>query len=128
MTDTIDIAYNVPMSKYPDNGFRIQMGNSYSFAAAPTSPPQRIFVVRVQGKRAYAQYDGTVDTNAALPENVMTLNAFYLAHQLWKTFIYPHPLFGNLNVKFNKPLELPEVMVGGSGLLPDITLEFVEQP
>jgi hypothetical protein len=124
----IDIKYSAATIQWPDNGFRVQFGNSYVFAAAPTSPPPRTLSVTVNGKRAYAKSDGTADDNAALDENVLNLVAFYASVQLWRSFTYVDPLLGSLTVKFNKPLQLPAVMPGGNGVYPPITLELMEQP
>jgi len=36
------------------------------------------------------------------------LELFYLKHQLWDPFIYKHPAWGDLTVRFSKPLVVPE--------------------
>lgn len=57
--------------------------------------------------------------------NMTALEAFYSYHKLYRSFIYPHPVYGNVECKFFSPLKIPEG-VGNMGALKDFTLELIE--
>ena len=72
--------------------------------------------------------DGKV-TDQVKPEvNAYALDLFYQRHRLHKTFTYPHPVYGDVLVKFSKPLEIPEGRPGGGGWLAPFSVELMEQP
>lgn len=56
----------------------------------------------------------------------MQLEAFYNAHKLHRSFLYPHPVYGNLEVKFMSPLKIPEGIKGGNGALNDFEIDLIE--
>lgn len=55
-----------------------------------------------------------------------TLKDFYLKHKSYKPFIYPHPVYGDMVVRFAKPLALPKKTAGGIGLVQGFTVELQE--
>lgn len=93
---------------------------------------------------AYLNYDNTPGTETALDGiwiedvtvdldlvknaayNMGALEAFYNRHKLHKPFIYPHPVYGNIEARFMDPLKIPEGIVGGNGALEDFTLTLIE--
>jgi hypothetical protein len=127
--DTFPFSYHKVGTKEPNNSFQLQFGNSYVFTATPDSPDQRVFTLNFTGMQYYVADDGSIDatTNANI-NNMAALYAFYKAHRLHATFIFPHYVFGNVNCKFSKPLEIPAGLPGGAGVLPDFQLEMTEQP
>lgn len=58
--------------------------------------------------------------------NLAALEAFYNAHKMHKTFIYPHPVYGNVGCKFYSPLKIPEGNKNGMGSVKDFTIELIE--
>jgi hypothetical protein len=116
-------------TKYPANSTQVAFGNSYVWSAEPDAPYQRTFVLKMGGFKYYVAEDGSIDvtTNVAV-NNLGALEAFYQQHQLWQTFIYPHPVYGNLNCKFSLPLEIPDGTPGGDGIVPEFDLTLTEQP
>lgn len=127
--DTFNYSYHRQSTAMPQNGFRLQFGTSYVFTAKPDAPDQRVFTLFFTGMQYYLHDDGTVDgsTGAGI-NNVHALYTFYAAHGLWDTFIYPHPVFGNVTVKFKDPLVVPEGIVGGGGVVGDFQITLEEQP
>lgn len=69
---------------------------------------------------------GTVNTTKNPVINLGTLEQFYNAHKTHKTFIYPHPVYGNVECKFYTPLRIPEGIVGGGGAVKDFQIELIE--
>ena len=54
------------------------------------------------------------------------LKEFYIRHKSYKPFIYNHPIYGDMVVRFAKPLALPKKVMGGSGAVQGFTLELQE--
>lgn len=54
------------------------------------------------------------------------LKEFYIRHKSFKSFIYEHPVYGDMLVRFSKPLVLPKKMSGGQGVVEGFTLELQE--
>ena len=60
------------------------------------------------------------------PMSFKSLEAFYLKHGMFGRFILPHPVYGELMVRFNKPLSVPKSRANGNGTVESFTLEMVE--
>lgn len=115
-------------TKYPDSGSRVQMGNSYVFTAPPTAPDQRVFVVALSGMQYFVDGAGVIDLSSNLSRNMAHLDSFYNDHKLYLSFDFNHPIYGLLRCKFNRPLEIPNGIKGGNGLIEDFSLELMEIP
>lgn len=126
--DTFNFPYHTFTTEYPESGVRMQLGNSYVFTAPPESPDQRKFNLTFPAMQYYVPTPGTVDITTNPTRNAGTLEKFYTDHKLYATFIYPHPVYGDVNVKFNKPLKIPQPVAGGSGVLNPFDVEFIEMP
>jgi hypothetical protein len=114
--------------KYPDPGTSLQLGNSYRFSTPPTAPDQRIFVLSWETMWRGLTSTGAVDYTSNVKNNLGALMQFYETYRLHKTFQYPHPWLGTLNVRFSKPLEMPKGIKGGDGWSEGFSVEFVEMP
>ena len=95
--------------KYVNNSDSIDLGNGYAFTAKPRSPMLKEFTLTFTGFRYYFNIDNTVDflTNE-YKDNVAALCSFYETVGTWQTFIYPDEQFGNVQVRFAEPLEIPQ--------------------
>lgn len=125
---TFPATYFTVQTKYPQSGSRVQLGNSYLYTAPPLAPDQRIFNVKLQGMTYFVNANGTINTTLQIGRNMAVLEQFYLDHKLYLTFQFPHPVYGTVNCKFNQPLQIPEGVEGGSGMLPAFEVELVEIP
>lgn len=126
--DTFNFPYHTFETDNPTSGVNIQLGGSYMFTTPPTDPDQRIFTLSFPAMKYYVGEDGLPEAGTEPTKNMKTLSDFYRAHLLYKSFLYPHPVYGTLEVKFNKPLKEPKVTDGGMGVVKDITIELVEIP
>lgn len=54
------------------------------------------------------------------------LKEFYIRHKSYKSFIYEHPIYGDMLVRFAKPLAMPKKVAGGQGVVQGFTLELQE--
>lgn len=100
---------------------------SQSFIPYTVNKPVRVFsldfpLLMLQ-ESDYAKHTGL----AYRPElDFSKLKDFYVRHKSYKPFIYNHPVYGDVVVRFAKPLSLPKKMTGGSGAVQGFTLELQE--
>lgn len=110
-------------------GNAVQLGKGYAYGVKPIDPEPRTLTLKFQGLFYFrSPSDYSIDQTTQPTRNIMKLDQFYRTHKMWKRFILPHELFGNLNVRFSKPFQMPEARAGGSGLTMDFQLEMIEQP
>lgn len=126
--DTFNFPNHKVVTKYPDSSGRIQFGKNWIFTSAPDAPDQRIFTLSFKGFKYYGS-DGSPDlvTDASF-NNMGALEAFYQSQRLNKSFLYPHPVYGTLTVRFNKPLEIPNGIENGDGMVEPFEIELIELP
>lgn len=125
---TFPCEYFLFSTKYPESGTRIQLGNSYTFTAPPPAPDQRIFRLTLGGMQYFVNENGTINTTTSASRNMAVLEAFYNEHKLYLPFDFIHPVSGLVVCKFNRPLEIPQGMPGGNGVLESFELELLEIP
>ena len=124
--ETFDFPYHVQNTEYPESGSRVQLGNGYIFSSPPNGPDLRRFTLKFATMFYYQDDMGAIDLTERPQINMAVLEAFYNRHKLHKTFIYPHPIYGNVEVQFHSALKIPEGIEGGGGALKDFTIELVE--
>lgn len=123
---TFDFPYHTFRTEYPESGNRVQLGGNYVFSAPPNGPDLRRFTLKFETMFYYLYSNGTIDTMKNPQYNMAVLEAFYNYHKLHKSFLYPHPVYGNIEVKFMSPLKIPEGIKGGNGALNDFEIELIE--
>lgn len=114
-------------TRNPESGFRGQFGNSYSFTSEPTAPDQRVFGLKFPALKYYFT-DNVIDASVNPQRNMKAMIDFYQTHKLHTSFHYDHPVYGQLEVRFNKPFEEPEVALGSGGVCLNVEVELVEIP
>lgn len=124
---TFNFPYHKQSTKYPENSFRVTFGGGYQFVSKPQHKGQRIFTLYFTGMKFYLT-NGVINNTDSPTLNMQKLIEFYEAHELYEPFTYPHPVFGNVTVRFNTPLEIPKGYSGGTGVVEDFQIELIEQP
>ena len=126
--ETFPCTYFRFSTRYPESGLRMQLGRSYVHTAAPQAPDQRNFLLTLPGMQYFCDAGGQL-TAATEPErNMLVLENFYNAHKLAFSFNFNHPIYGTLVCKFNRPLEIPDGIPGGTGILEEVRVELLEIP
>jgi hypothetical protein len=125
--ETFSFPNHVVKVQYPDSGDSMTLGKSYEFTSKPNAPDQRIFILSFAGMMLYLDAEGAIDASKNAAINYRAVELFYEAHRKWKTFIYPHPYLGNINVRFNTPLNPPDPIPGGNGALGGFEIQLKEQ-
>lgn len=127
--EDFDFDYHSVSINYPESGSRLQLGGSYTFTAAPTSPDQRVLVLSFPAMRSYWNKNTNQPDLTTEPKiNVWRLEQFYLRHRLYKRFTYSHPQHGSMVVTFNKPFSTPKKEPGIAGFFQSFELELLEHP
>lgn len=124
---TFDFPFHLVSTQYAVTGSKVELGNAYSYTSKPTAPGKRVFTLNFKVMK-YFVVGGTISSTKLPQINMAVLEKFYQDHEMWQTFIYPHPVYGNLNCKFNKPLQVPQGIEQGDGALQSFSLELEEQP
>ena len=125
--ETWDFPYFGFRTKYPVEGGQYNLGGGYTVTTAPDAPAQRTFTLSLRGMQYYLDGSGDIDATVNTDTNMSRLENFYIAHKLHASFTFPHPVYGDLTVKFSRPLDIPEGIDGGNGILPSFELELKEQ-
>jgi hypothetical protein len=126
-----DFPYHRVSTTYPESSIRVRFGRSYQFASKPNAPPERLFKLRFPTMKYYTKWEEgeeVLDTTINPKLNLYVLEQFYQAVELYGTFTYPHPVHGNLTVRFSKPLVLPEGRENGNGASEEFDIELIEVP
>lgn len=114
-------------TEYQSNNFSMTMGGGYSFDTDGSFPPLRIFNLKFTGFRYYVNSDGEVDAEINKDiNNMKALEDFYRDHLTHKTFIYNHPVYGDVKVRFKDPLNIPEGITGAGGVLESFDVKLKE--
>ena len=124
--ETFDFPYHTFSTEYPESGTRVQLGGNYIFTSPPTGPDLRRFSLHFETMFYYLDDEGDIDLTHNPKINLAVLEAFYNAHKTHKTFIYPHPVYGNVECKFYSPLKIPEGNKAGHGSVKDFKIELIE--
>ncbi len=126
--EVFNFPYHLFETINPDTGYRGQFGGSYVFAAEADSPDQRQFKLTFEAMKFYTDQAGVIDDATDPLTNMMILINFYKTHKLHASFTYDHPVYGVVEVKFNKPLPEPNGIKGGDGVVGSFVVELVEIP
>ncbi len=124
--ETFNFPYHVVETTNPESGYRGQLGGSYTFTSPPTDPDQRVFNLSFPVMKFFVDSLGVPDALISPEVNMMALIRFYQTHKLHQSFIYNHPVHGQLEVKFNKPLVEPAGIPAGGGAVEKFTVELIE--
>lgn len=123
---TFDFPYHKFRTEYPESGNRVQLGGNYIFTAPPNGPDLRRFTLSFETMKYYQEPNGSISLTKNPKINMAVLEAFYNAHKLHKSFLYPHPVYGNIEVKFMSPLKIPNGIENGGGALESFEIDLIE--
>lgn len=100
--------------------------NGWVYHPKPYLPFRASYKVTLEGLRWYLDtISGNLDSTRDLEHNAGRLEAFYLAHRLYKPFIFKHEYLGNLRVRFSEPVSVPKALPNSGGLIPAFEVNFI---
>lgn len=123
---TFNFPYHKFRTEYPESGNRVQLGGNYVFTAPPNGPDLRRITLSFPTMKYYLNGLNQIDLTANPQINMAVLEKFYNDHKLHKSFTYPHPIYGNMEVKFFSPLKIPDGITNGGGAIEDFEIELIE--
>lgn len=126
--ETFDFPFHITRTEYPDSGTRVQLGNSYIFTAPPQGPDQRTFILDFAAMKYFLNNQWEPDETIEPKKNMLALEKFYQRHQTHKSFLYDHPVHGQVTVRFKSPLKPPKGLPGGDGATEGFSVELLEEP
>ena len=125
--ETFNFAPNgtVPVTLPPDPMSGVSM-NGWTFTSRPAVPYQKKFKVVLYGITWFtSSTTGLFDLTTKPTVNARLLELFYERNGVWNPFLWTHPHLGQLTVRFNAPLNVPEGMVDGGGLVDKVEMTFI---
>ena len=90
--------------KEPFGAISVKNNSSQSYMFSESTRPVRL----IELDFSTMHYMGEEVSSCPDEMNYAKLQQFYLLHGLHKSFIYPHPVYGDLKVRFAAPLVLPK--------------------
>ena len=126
--EVFDFPFHTFETKYVDDGDQGRLGKGWSFATKPNAPVQRTFVLNFQGMRYITSPGGSRDLLTDPQLNMGRMEDFFQRHRLYQPFFYDHPFWGRQRVRFQRPIEVPRGVVGGSGVLQAFDVNLIEFP
>lgn len=115
-------------TKRPETGQRMQLGGSYVYTEPPSGPIQRVFELKIPGLQYFLDQAGLLDLTQEVHRNMAVLEAFYEEHQLHKSFLFDHPVYGQITCKFNAAMPTPQGIPDGNGMVEDLDINLIEIP
>ncbi|WP_375263921.1 hypothetical protein [Palleronia sp.] len=125
--ERFDFPYHSFEVEYPESSPKITFGGGYEFVSRPKAPDQVTHHLHFVGMSYHIGTQGNASTQKNLQYNIRVLELFYQRHRLYEKFIYPHPVEGDLIVRFKTPLKFRQVP-GGLGVIEPFTVTLITQP
>lgn len=113
--------------EYPESSVQVSYGRGYQFASAPRGPDQVTYILNFDTMVFFESPPGVLDLVTRPTLNMGVLEAFYNTHKLYLPFEYPHPVLGNLDVRFAEPLKY-RIKKGGRGATEPFSLKIITLP
>lgn len=114
-------------TKYQEPFSRVQSGNNQGFVVKSEVKPVRYLTLRFP-ILSIKEPEDTIKSGLNFTPHLdfNALKAFYLRHQSHSNFIYEHPVYGDMVVRFAKPLSMPKKNESSTGTVQGFTLELIE--
>lgn len=103
-------------------------GRSYTKAGAVTAPTVRAFRLIFPTLGCWLNTDSTLDLEREPKLNFPLMERFYRVHRMAEPFLYNHPSYGLVKVRFQEPITLPRGLPGGNGYLSGVEVKLIEVP
>lgn len=121
-----DFPFHRVSTRYQPESSSYLFGGNYTFRTGRSKPEQRTFKLQFESLRRVLDASGKVNLTETPQTNLGWLEYFYLQHRNTESFYYPHPVYGNIKVRFKSPPTFPEALVRGLGWTQMVELELIE--
>lgn len=110
-------SYNEPFGQ-----INLKNTSSQPYVYAQSTKPIRI----IELEFSTMIYTGGEPNNCPKNINFNALMAFYVKHGCHSSFLFDHPVYGDMVVRFSKPIIMPKKNPGGSGTTQSFSITLVE--
>ena len=126
---TFDWNLHIETTVYNDVDQSLKLGGGWDYMIDPLVNPPRTFVLTFGAlcwftKRVNDQL--MLDYETSAPINAGRLDKFFDTHRLHKPFWYPHPKYGLIKVRFDKPVNLANPSLNSKGVVQNVTVFLKE--
>lgn len=104
----------------------LTLGQSYQYAQEPLTKDIRYFNITIPTMRYYLNADDSLNINYERATNLAWLEWMYNIHKLTKPFLFDHPIYGTLKVRFAEALKIPKGIKGGQACVDSVGLRLIE--
>lgn len=125
--ETFTFMKHVLSVEYPESSAKIKFGRGYEFASRPIGPDQVTLTLSFKAMFFAFNPNGSYNLTWEPTINMALLENFYKEHRLYEKFIYPHPVEGNLTVRFDRPLQY-KIIENGNGQVEPFQIRLLTQP
>lgn len=106
----------------PFTSVNLTSNNAQGYVPDQTLKPVRTFELEFVGLKHYENAADGCDPNLSFNR----LYEFYELHGLHRRFVYEHPVYGDVVVRFAKPVTIPKKILDGKGSLNSFTVSLIE--
>lgn len=127
----ISLDYFDVETEYQNPRANVSFEGSYVYATPITGfrknlTDLRVFDVTIPVMRYYFGSQGQLLVDYERATNLAWLEWMYNIHKLVKPFLFNHPIYGGLKVRFAEPLKIPKGIKGGQSALESVGLKLIE--
>ncbi len=122
----IDLTLFTVETEYQEFAANTSFNGSYAFALSSKVPSVRLFTVKIPVLRYYFDSFGDLDLTVNKDTNMAWVEWMYNVHKLQKLFLFTHPVYGDVRVRFREPLKVPKGVKGGQACVEALELQLVE--
>ena len=122
----LDLSLFTVETEYQEFAANTSFSDSYSFALSTRVPSVRTFILKIPVLRYYFDSFGAIDITYNKDTNMAWVEWMYNVHKLHKPFLFTHPVYGVVKVRFKEALRVPKGVAGGQACVEALELQLVE--
>lgn len=129
-TQNISLEYFDVETEYQVSRANLNFEGSYQYAAPLANPKSakdlRVFNITIPAMRYYFGGQGELLVDYERSTNLAWLEWMYNIHKMVKPFLFDHPIYGSLKVRFAEPLKIPKGLKGGQSASESVGVRLIE--
>lgn len=129
-TQNISLSHFDVETEYKVNRANLSFDGSYQYATPREDAKRlrdlRVFTVTIPVMRYYFGSQGQLLIDYERATNFAWLEWMYNIHKTVKPFLFDHPVYGSLMVRFAEPLKVPKGTKGGQAALEGVSITLIE--
>ena len=115
-------------TEYQEFAGDVKLGNAYASYLENTYPSLRSFTLNIPVLRYYFKGNGDIDLLNEKSTNIAWVEWMYNIHKLDRHFLFSHPIYGDVKVRFAESFKVPKGKAGGQACVEGLELKLIEIP